>query len=122
MLAASLVARMPPEPSDESPIAQWVRARIAGTTDGVPEGLEGEAASVLTLSSNYDDDDAGRAAARGDVENFLRGRRIKEIDDAIAGLKPQGESTDLTREQQVTLKQLQLERAALRDQVRSAAT
>jgi DNA primase len=122
MLAASLVARMPPEPSDESPIAAWVRARIAGTSDGVPEGLEGEAASVLTLSSNYDDDDAGRAAARGDVENFLRGRRIKQIDDAIAELKPQGESTDLTREQQVTLKQLQLERAALRDQVRSAAT
>ncbi len=121
-LAASLVARMAPDESDDSPLAAWVRARIAGTADGVPEGLEGEAASVLTHTANYDDDDNGRAVARVDVESFRRARRISELDDAIAELKAQAESTEYTREQQITLNQLQRDKAALRDQDRSAAT
>jgi DNA primase len=122
LLAASLVARVPPDESDASPLAAWVRARISDTAAGVPEGLEGEAATVLTYTASYDDDDDGRAAARGDVENFRLSRRITEIDDAIAELKAQGESTEYTRDQQITLSQLQREKAALRDQVRSAAT
>ncbi len=122
LLAASLVARVEPDESDVSPLATWVRARIAGTADAVPEGLEGDIATVLTFASNYDEGDDGRGAARGDVENFRRSRRITEIDDAIAVLKAQAESTEYTRAQQITLNELQREKAALRDQVRSAAT
>jgi hypothetical protein len=122
MLAASIVARMPPDDDDTSALAGWVRARIAGTADGVPDGLEGAAASVLTHTANYDEGDDGRAVARADVESFRRARRITEIDDAIAELKAQAESTEYTREQQITLNQLQREKAALRDQDRSAAT
>ena len=49
-------------------------------------GRRGERAH---LHRHYDDSDDGRAAARGDVENFRRSRRITEIDDAIAELKAQ---------------------------------
>jgi DNA primase len=122
LLAASLVAGIAPEERDDSLLAAWVRARIGGAADGVPEGLEGEAASVLSYTADYDDSDVGRVEARQAVESFRRGRRITEIDDAIAELKAQGESTEYTREQQITLKELQREKAALRDQDRSAAT
>ena len=122
LLAASLVARVAPEQDDASPLAGWVCARIAGSADAVPDGLEGDAATVLAFTSEYDDSDDGRAAARGDVENFRRSRRISDIDDAIAVLKAQVESTEYTREQQIKLNELQREKAALREQARSAAT
>ncbi len=122
LLAACLVARLAPEETDESELAAWVRARIAGNAEGVPEGLEGDAAAVLSYTADYDDGDAGRVDARHAVESFRRARRITEIDDAIAELKANGESTEYTREQQITLNQLQREKAALRDQDRSAAT
>jgi DNA primase len=122
LLAASLVARLEPDAGDLSPLAAWVRARIAGTADGVPEGLEGEAASVLSFVGDYDDTDAGRVDARNAVANFRRRRRITEIDDAIALLKPQGESTEYTREQRIALAELQREQKALLAEERSAAS
>ena len=122
LLAACLVARVAPEETDQSALAGWVRARITGTADAVPEGFEGDAASVLSYTADYDETDEGRVDARQAVESFRRARRITEIDDAIAELKAQAESTDYTREQQIALNQLQREKAVLRDQDRSAAT
>ena len=122
LLAASLVARVAPVEADQSALATWVRARIGGAADAIPEGLEGDAASVLTFTADYDDTDAGRVDARNAVESFRRHQRITELDDAIALLKPQGESTEYTREQRIALAELQREKKALEAEDRRAAT
>jgi len=121
LLAACLVAGELPGEDDATPLAAWVRSRIGGREAAVPDGLEGEAATVLAYAAEYAEGDDGRAEARTAVENLRVVGRIWELDDLIALLKSELEMPDHTREQEISLNRLQRERAALRDRLAKGA-
>ena len=71
LLAACLVARgAAGRRTTPTPLAAWVARAIGGRDAAVPDGLEGDAATVLAYAAEYADGDDGRAEARTAVENL----------------------------------------------------
>jgi DNA primase len=121
LLAACLVAGELPDEDDATPLAAWVRSRIGGHDAAVPDGLEGEAATVLAYAAEYPEGDDGRVTARTAVENLRVGRRITEIDDELASLKAQRDSPDNNQDTLKRLAELQRERVELEREFRASA-
>ena len=110
-----------PDEDDATPLAAWVRSRIGGHDAAVPDGLEGEAATVLAYAAEYPEGDDGRVTARTAVENLRVGRRITEIDDELASLKAQRDSPDNNQDTLKRLAELQRERVELEREFRASA-